>query len=471
MQKNNTLLYSAFLVIGDFLALVTGFVGAYIFRVTLDARPLVEAIPARTYLGIFLVLLPFWIIVFALLGLYNSEIHEKRFSELGRLLTGSFIGMLFVIGYAYFLDRPVFPARLVPVYGFGLAFLFLVLFRNMARVVRIILFRFDRGITNILLVGNTQVTRDIAFSLKDSYLSGYRVLGLVGPKSVEGFTTFPNFSRAVDTLGRSRIHSIVQTELYPVAEKNNEILDYAQSNHIGYRFIPGNTELFVGNIRVELFRGSLPVIAVHQTSLLGWGRLVKRAFDVIVAVLLLVLSSPLWLFVIVLELLSGGNVFFRQERLTRFDQRFKVFKFRTIKKVYNGLTPEEAFEKMGKPELAKAFRDNGDFLNKDPRISKVGSFLRRTSLDELPQLLNVIKGDLSLVGPRALIPQELKSVEKRHAILSVKSGLTGLAQVSGRKNISFDERRRLDVYYVQNWSFWLDITILLKTIRVILQGS
>jgi exopolysaccharide biosynthesis polyprenyl glycosylphosphotransferase len=379
--------------------------------------------------------------------------------------------MLFVIGYAYFLDRPVFPARLVPVYGFGLAFLFLVLFRNMARVVRIILFRFDRGITNILLVGNTQVTRDIAFSLKDSYLSGYRVLGLVGPKSVEGFTTFPNFSRAVDTLGRSRIHSIVQTELYSVAEKNNEILDYAQSNHIGYRFIPGNTELFVGNIRVELFRGSLPVIAVHQTSLLGWGRLVKRAFDVIVAVLLLVLSSPLWLFVIVLELLSGGNVFFRQERLTRFDQRFKVFKFRTIKKVYNGLTPEEAFEKMGKPELAKAFRDNGDFLNKDPRISKVGSFLRRTSLDELPQLLNVIKGDLSLVGPRALIPQELKSVEKRHAILSVKSGLTGLAQVSGRKNISFDERRRLDVYYVQNWSFWLDITILLKTIRVILQGS
>ena len=104
-------------------------------------------------------------------------------------------------------------------------------------------------------------------------------------------------------------------------------------------------------------------------------------------------------------------------------------------------------------------------------MTPFGKFLRATSLDELPQLINVLKGDLSLVGPRALIPAELSAYEKRHTILSVKSGLTGLAQVSGRRNISFEERRKLDMYYVQNWSFWMDLVILLKTVRVVLTGE
>jgi lipopolysaccharide/colanic/teichoic acid biosynthesis glycosyltransferase len=135
------------------------------------------------------------------------------------------------------------------------------------------------------------------------------------------------------------------------------------------------------------------------------------------------------------------------------------------------MSPEEAFAKMGKPELIKVYRDNGDQVANDPRVSKLGKLLRRTSLDELPQLFNVIKGDISLVGPRPLVPSELSLYEKRHAILSVKSGLTGLAQVSGRRSINFEERRTLDLYYVQNWTFWLDLVILAKTVRVILNGS
>jgi undecaprenyl-phosphate galactose phosphotransferase len=133
--------------------------------------------------------------------------------------------------------------------------------------------------------------------------------------------------------------------------------------------------------------------------------------------------------------------------------------------------PEEGFELMGKPELAKTFRKNGDFLANDPRLTKLGLFMRKTSLDELPQLINVLKGDISLVGPRALVPRELNSYERKHAILSVKSGLTGLAQISGRKDINFEERRKLDIYYVQNWSFWMDITILLRTFRAVINGS
>ena len=122
---------------------------------------------------------------------------------------------------------------------------------------------------------------------------------------------------------------------------------------------------------------------------------------------------------------------------------------------------------MGREDLAILYRKNGDYLENDPRISKIGRFLRHTSLDELPQLFNVLKGDLSLVGPRPLEPFELNKYGKKNLILSVKSGLTGLAVISGRRNIPYEERRKLDVYYVQHWSFLYDIIILIKTIKIV----
>ncbi len=476
MKNNASLVYNLFLVIGDSLALVAAFVGAYILRVTLTHRALEAPVHARTYLGVFLVLLPFWILIFTLLGLYSSSIHEKRFSELGRLFVGSFIGMMFVVFWDFLSPKPILPARLVPIYGFILAFLFLVIFRSLARFIRVRLFGYGIGITNVLIIGNTKIASELIDSLHDSQRSGYRIVGVVGQlhniDSKYKVTVFKTFEEACKQLGREDIHSIVQTELYASPDSNDEILNFAQENHIAYRFIPGNTELFVGNIDVELFRSAIPVIAVHQTALLGWGRIVKRLFDLSFGTLLLIIASPFMLIIAILnKLFGGGTVFFRQTRLTRFNNEFKVFKFRTQHQKYDGTTPEEAFKQMGKPELAIKYRQNGDYLTKDPRITKFGRFLRKTSLDELPQLINVVKGDISLVGPRALIPQELSVYEKRHAILSVKSGLTGLAQVSGRKNISFDERRQLDMFYVQNWSFWFDLIILAKTVRVILSGN
>ncbi len=475
MKNNASLIYNIFLVIGDFLALVAAFVGAYILRVTLDARPLIEAIPARTYLGIFLTLLPFWIIIFALLGLYNSNVYEKRFSELSRLLVGSFIGLLFVIGYDFVSKSPVFPARLVPIYGFILAFIFLVIFRSLARLIKTIMFRHKVGLTNILIIGGTPISQELIENLYDSRHSGYQVLGYVGhiPLPIHlHISHFTTYEEAFKHLGAHKIHSIVQTELYPQSEKNNDILNFAQTHHIAYRFVPGNTELFVGKLAVELFRSSIPVIAVHQTPLIGWGQVAKRLFDLSVSTILLVILSPLLLLIAIAnKVFGGGSVFFRQIRLTRYDQRFKVYKFRTQYQKYDGTTPEQAFAMLGKPELATRYRQNGDYLPKDPRVTPLGRFLRKTSLDELPQLFNVLRGQLSLVGPRALVPEELEMYAKKHAILSVKSGLTGLAQVSGRRDINFEERRKLDVYYVQNWTFWLDIIILLKTIRIIFSGQ
>lgn len=160
-------------------------------------------------------------------------------------------------------------------------------------------------------------------------------------------------------------------------------------------------------------------------------------------------------------------ILFIDPRLSRFGTVVKIYKFRSHRRDYTGLTPEQAFDKMGRPDLAKAYREGGDKIPNDPRVSRVGRFLRQTSLDELPQLINIFKGDISFVGPRAIQAQELEQFAKKDLILAVKSGLTGLAQVSGRKDLPVLERRKLDLYYVQNWSLWLDMTIMIKTVRVV----
>jgi exopolysaccharide biosynthesis polyprenyl glycosylphosphotransferase len=469
MKNNASLVFTLLLVVGDFLALLVAFMAAYILRFKIVDPELASGFSGRNFVNAMFGTLPLWIVAHGFIGLYRQEVYEKRFSELGRLLVGSCLGILTVIGYDFMTAGDLFPGRLVPIYGLGLGFSFLVLFRTFARIGRRQLFRYGIGISNMLLIGDTKASESLAEILSVTSHSGQRVIGIVGRK-VEGFTHFETFDEAIKHL-KQPIHGIVQTELYKDQAQNNQILEYAQQHHISYRFAPGNSDLFVGNITVDLFAG-LPMIAVHQTALVGWGRIVKRIFDILVSLVLILFTSPIMLVIAVMSKLLDpkGSIFFRQTRLTRFNRRFKVFKFRSQYSKYGKGTPEEDFELMGKPELIKEYRANGDFLPHDPRVTPLGKFLRATSLDELPQLFNVLKGDLSLVGPRALIPEELDEYAKKHTILSVKSGMTGLAQISGRRDISFEERRKLDTYYVQNWSFGLDIVIILRTLSVVISG-
>lgn len=471
MKNNASLFYSLILLFGDFLALVAAFAAAYLLRFRLLDDGKVAAVSGETFIYAIISILPLWLLVHAFIGLYRQEVYEKRFVEMGRLLVGTFIGTLMVVSYDFLVEGELLPGRLVPLYAFGLGYLFLVIFRNLARGVRHMLYRYGVGVSNILIIGNTPVSEELANIAGDTRHSGLRIVGVVGLK-VSRHLAFPTLSVAVTELQGLPIHGIIQTELYHDQAKNNAILRYAQENHISYRFVPGNSDLFVGNIAVELFAGQ-PVIAVHQTALIGWGRVVKRLFDLAATLLGMVVALPLMIVVAIFMKIAEpkGEIFFRQTRLTRFNREFQVYKFRTVKTKYNGLTPEEAFTKMGKPQLIKKYRESGDYLANDPRYGGIGNFLRKTSLDELPQLLNVLKGDISLVGPRALIPQELNAYEKKHAILSVKSGLTGLAQISGRRDIDFEERRKLDMYYVQNWSFWFDLSILIRTARAVLGGT
>ena len=473
MRNNASIIYSLCLIVGDALAITVAFTIAYILRVTLDHQPLSANVHAHTYITILISLLPFWILIFGLLGLYNLRIYEKRFAELGRLLVGSFIGILFVISYSYMTNTVIFPARLVTVYGFALAFFFVLLFRTIARGIRRELFGYGLGINNVLLVGDTKTTGRLIDALADPAVTGYKVLGVVGGvkhplKAETGYRQYKSFAEAVAHLRHQQLHTIIQTELYSANATNDEILTYAQEHHAAYRFVPGNSELFVGKIEVDLFH-SVPIIAVHQTALIGWGRVVKRLTDLVLGSLLLVIMSPFMLLIaIAVKLTDGGPVFFRQERLSRFNTKVNIFKFRSHSLKYSGLAPEEAFRKMDRPELLQAYRQNGDLLPDDPRVTAVGRFIRRNSLDELPQLFNVVRGDISLVGPRALVAYELDKYDQKNLILSVKSGVTGLAQISGVRDLTFAERRQLDLYYVQNWSFGGDLIILAKTLWVVL---
>ncbi len=473
MRNNTSIIYNLLLLIGDGLAIIFGLSIAYILRVSISHRVLAAHVYAINYLKFLLLLLPFWLIIFALLGLYQERYYQNRFLEFGRIVIGSFVGILFAISYSYMLNVAIFPARLVVIYGFLFATISVLIFRNMLRETQKTLFKKGVGVNKVLIIGNNKTTLSLIESLATTQITGYEIKGLVGyknnPTNNSDFKVYHDFDTAIKEISGNELHTFIQTELYSSAEKNDQILAYAQSHHIAYRFIPGNSELFVGNIKVDLFK-SIPIISVHQTALVGWGRVAKRLTDVILGILLLTVSSLVFLVIVLLEKLSDprGTIFYKANRLTIYGNVFKIYKFRTMKSKYTNMSPEEGFTKMGKPELIKIYRSNGDFIENDPRISRLGHFLRKYSLDELPQLINVIKGDISLVGPRALDTFELEKYEKKNQILAVKSGLTGLAQISGRRLISFKERRRLDIYYVQNWSFWGDLIILVKTFWVVL---
>lgn len=471
MKNNASIVYNFCLIIGDFLAVLIAFIVAYVLRVSLSHRAISQHITAFNYFETLLFILPFFILIFALLGLYSNRIHEKRFNEIGKLLVGTLVGVMFAISYAYIFNTAIFPARLVVFYSAGLAFFFVLLFRTLARGIRRQLFNFGVGINNVIIVGDNKLAQALIESLRNTAVTGYRVRGLVSEhprKALTNYTHYPTFATAAEALG-DEVHTIIQTELYADGERNDEIVTYAQNHHIAYRFVPGNSELFTGNIDAEVFH-SVPVIAVHQTALIGWGRVVKRLFDIVASFLALIVASPFMLIIaIFVKLSDGGPVFFKHARLSRFGNTIYVYKFRSMKIAYSGMEPEEAFTKMGKPELIKQYRKNGDQLARDPRITAIGRFIRKYSLDELPQLFNVFRGDISLVGPRALVAYELEQYANKNLILSIKSGLTGLAQVSGRSDISFEERRALDLYYVQNWTFWGDIVILIRTVWIVLK--
>jgi len=471
MPTKNTKFYSLILIFADFFVVLLAFTMAYILRVQLDQRPLLNDVYAVDYFISFSLIIPFWIVIFASLSLYQSATYSRRLVEWSKIAIGAFIGILVIIGYEYVTETTLFPARLVVVYAFIGSFLLVVIERELLRLGRSLLFRLGHGISRVLVIGNSSATSDIVKSLAQTEKSGYKVVAIAGPRSVvpSGVAArhFSSIDVALKHLHDLNVTTIIQTDLYDSAERNQRILGAAQINHLSYSFIPGEAEFYAGKNTVDVFLG-YPMISVSQTPLIGWGAIAKVIFDSIVSVLLVVILSPVFLALIVLQkILNPGPIFYRSERLSQFSKPINLFKFRSMAPQYGKADAAVEFRAMNRHDLADEYQKHHKVDN-DPRITKFGQFLRATSLDELPQLFNVVKAELSLVGPRPILPQETKFSSGKTALLhSVKSGVTGLWQVSGRSNLSFDERIELELFYAQNWSFWLDIKILFKTVAVV----
>lgn len=477
------MIYPSLLILTDFLALLTSFTVAYIVRVVFSESPLARDIPPLEFIKIFLLILPMWLIVNAGLGLYSKSIYEKRLPEAARLLVGSFIGILTVIGYDFVQDDTIFPARIIPVYGFFLAFILLFLARNILWMFRTYMFRYGYGVRNVMIIGSSEVTINIAKQIEAAYGSGYKVAAIVCAKQFlpEGFKGqhFSNVHSAIEAAGKLKVHTIIQTEMYENEDTNRKLFASVRNRHMQYKFIPAQAEFYTGKNTVELLLG-YPVISVHQTPLIGWGRVTKRLADVSISLIGIVLAAPILLVIALLRKLNEPKapIFYRQRRVTRFGTEFGIYKFRTMNYKYcTGPNQpfkddEAAFEAMGRQDLLPELKEFGS-VKDDPRVSKFSHFLRRSSIDELPQLLNVLKGELSIVGPRPMTAEQAKEYRKQaggDVVLSVKGGITGLWQVSGRNNLTFDERINLELYYVQNWTPWLDLKIIIKTFRVVLGG-
>lgn len=459
--------YTLALVVFDVLAILAAFVLAYVLRVQLDDRPLVNQIGALDFFLTFLQLTPFWIVTLWSLGLYSPSVYQKRLTEVGKLLMASFVGVLLIIGYDYVIAEPIFPARLVPFYAGVATFMFLVVGREILRLGRDVAYYFGRGVQRVMVIGKGEATKDIIENLSITRRSGYQVVATVGTRVKGDFAYYQVLEDALENLDRLRVDTIIQTDLYAESERNQHIMGAAQERHIHYSFIPGEAEFYSGKNQIDVFLG-YPIIAVHQTPLVGWGELVKRIFDVIATVTTLPIWGSLIVLIAILQkILNPGPVLYKSVRLTRYSKHFSLLKFRSMAPQYGKTDAAEEFRAMGRDDLAREY-DKHRKVAHDPRITRFGRFIRATSLDELPQLINVLRGDLSLVGPRPILPQELHLYLGRGSLLhSVKSGLTGLWQVSGRSDLPFEKRVELELYYAQNWSFWLDIKILFKTIHVV----
>ncbi len=475
MLTKNTKFYSLLLILSDFVALMAAFGFAYLARVSLDDRNLLTARDDSTYFYAVLAIIPVWITVLAILSLYSSLTYNRRLVEWSKLAAGSFVGVLLVIGWEYVSGDRIFPARLVTAYVLVGSFLLLVLEREILRFARAMSFRYGRGTSRVLIIGDSAATKDIAKKLSDTEKSGFNIVAIAGPKSTvpDGLRIehFKNIESALTQIDLLKISSIIQTDLYDSSHRNKQILAAAQSRHINYSFIPGEPEFYAGKNTVDVFLG-YPIINVSQTPLIGWGAILKRIFDFCASIVLIIVLSPVFLIIIVLQqLLDRGPIVFRHTRLTRYSRPFKLYKFRSMKHKYSGEDALEIFKHMGRADLVKEFKRDFKVTN-DPRITRFGKFLRESSLDELPQLFNVVKGDLSLVGPRPIPKNELDAKFTRNhgaLLLSVKSGVTGLWQVSGRNDLSSEQRIQLELYYVQNWSFWMDIKILFKTVATVIR--
>ncbi len=469
MRKKSDSILRILLMIGDAVALVASFAMAYFIRVKVDPRPFTFESQFFDFVQTVVWLVPAMLIILAALGLYRKNIFlgATRLPERSRVALAAVLSVAALIVYDFFAGENLFPVRIMALTSVLLSFVFLLCERVLVRFIVRQIFKSDYGAKRAVIVGNAKSTEYLADYIASTPEAGYRLVGVVANKKyIPKDLKTHQYSSVKEALKKARADVIFQTD-----EKSTKyVYKQAVERHLLYYFVPSETALSSHFGELELI-GATPAVLVMTTPLTGGYVALKRAFDILFSLFAIIIAAiPMLIVWLILKITDFKSpAIYADERLTQYNRRFKCYKFRSMKPEYSGMTAEEAFIKMGKPEVIKKYRKDGDYLKNDPRITKFGHFIRRTSLDELPQLFNILKGDISLIGPRALLPGELRDYGDRSLILTVKSGLTGFAQVSGRRNIPFEERRALDIYYVRNWSLTLDAQIFFKTIAMVVK--
>jgi exopolysaccharide biosynthesis polyprenyl glycosylphosphotransferase len=369
-----------------------------------------------------------------------------------------------------FFYRRLFYSRIIFIY----AGILIIVLLGLARLVRdMVLTRLraaGRGVDRVLIIGAGEVGRTVMRNLIAQPELGYRVVGFLDDDPMKSGADIGPI-RALGTLDAlpqavadNEITQVIITLPWQYHRKVVRLVNEAEHAGIRARVVPDLFQLSLGGVDVEAING-IPLISIKGSALTGFNRALKRAVDVLLAGLALVLLSPLLgVISLAIKLDSRGPILFRQERIGLHGRPFTVFKFRSM---YSDA--EEQLEKLRNRNEAAGplFK-----IKEDPRRTRVGRFIRKTSLDELPQFVNVLRGEMSIVGPRPGLASEVAQYQDWHRKrLAVLPGITGLWQVSGRSELTFDEMVMLDIYYAENWSLGMDLRIMVRTVPQLLFGD
>jgi exopolysaccharide biosynthesis polyprenyl glycosylphosphotransferase len=467
-MKKSELFFAALLVPADFLMILLAAAIAYWLRFTpgiIEIKPVLFQFPFFSYLKIVAIVAPFFLLIFALQGLYTLKTTRTFWREFLQITFSISVGMTLVI-LAIFLQREWFSSRFIILSAWALSIIFISLSRYGVNLTQKILLIYKGiGMHRLIIIGKSGYCDTVCHEFKQNPGHGYKIIAQEQTIDIEALRKIQK-ERGIDEI-------FVCDPDIPMKDLRGAS-DFCHRNRIEFKFVPAILQSISTNFEIKTLFDE-PVIEIKNTPLDGWGKIAKRIFDIIGSFFGIVITSPLLLLTaIAIKLDSRGPIIFKNERVGH-NGNFNVFKFRYMKIDYctgdQNPNHEKALE-LEKELIKKQSVRKGPLykIKNDPRKTRVGRIIEALSIDELPQLFNVLKGDMGLVGPRPHQPREVEKYETwQKRTLSIKPGVTGLAQISGRSDLSFTDEARLDIYYIENWSLWMDIEILFKTFFVLLK--
>jgi exopolysaccharide biosynthesis polyprenyl glycosylphosphotransferase len=402
-------------------------------------------------------------------GAWSLRRGTSWLDEVYNVINGTTTGMAIVLVLIFGI-RPLAFSRLLFLYVSVLTVLFLSLSRLARRSVESRLRRRGIGVDRTLIVGAGEIGRAVMRTLVARPDLGYQVVGFLEPDPTKGgdaigrFRRLGNLDKLDETLTEHAVSEVIITLPSTHNRKIQQITRTCRRAGVRARIVPDFFHLSLNQVNMDNLAG-IPLLGMRERSLERGPRLIKRAIDIIGSIAALLLFSPVMgLVALAIRLDSSGPILFRQERLGEKGRPFSVFKFRSMR--VGAETEQQSLAELNEAD-GPLFK-----IKDDPRLTRIGRFIRKASLDELPQLINVLRGEMSMVGPRPPLASEVTEYESwQRKRLEVKPGMTGLWQVSGRSDLTFDEMCLLDIYYIENWSLWLDMRMILRTIPLFFLGK